>query len=125
MISRKLTRSIAMRAAAVAVAIGACVIVQAGASTNAVGAVSAAPPAQTGPNQRAEGQVPQNWHPGTGTIITGDAADRAKTAALTKYPGGTDPLEPCIAKVYVALSNSRSSASIGATRSETSDRRSK
>jgi hypothetical protein len=46
-------------------------------------------PAQSGPNQRVEGQVPENWRPGTGTIITGDAADKATAAALAKYPGGT------------------------------------
>ena len=45
--------------------------------------------AQSGPNQRVEGQVPENWRPGTGTIITGEAADKAKAAALVKYPGGT------------------------------------
>jgi hypothetical protein len=45
--------------------------------------------AQSGPNQRVEGHVPENWRPGTGTIITGEAADKAKAAALVKYPGGT------------------------------------
>jgi hypothetical protein len=45
--------------------------------------------AQTSPNQRVEGQVPENWRPGAGTIITGEAADKAKAAALVKYPGGT------------------------------------
>ena len=44
---------------------------------------------QSGPNQRVEGRVPDNWHPGTGTIITGDAAEKASGAALSKYPGGT------------------------------------
>jgi hypothetical protein len=43
---------------------------------------------QSGPNQRAEGQVPPNWRPGTGTIITGEDADKAKAAAMAKYPGG-------------------------------------
>ena len=45
--------------------------------------------AQSGANQRVEGQVPENWSPGTGTIITGEAADKAKAAALVKYPGGS------------------------------------
>ncbi len=45
--------------------------------------------AHPGQNQRVVGQVPQNWRPRTGTIITGAAADKAKTAALAKYPGGT------------------------------------
>jgi hypothetical protein len=35
------------------------------------------------------GQVPENWRPGTGTMITGEAADKANAAALGKYPGGT------------------------------------
>ena len=45
--------------------------------------------AQSVPNQRVEGQVPEHWRPGTGTIITGEAADKAKASALVKYPGGT------------------------------------
>ena len=44
--------------------------------------------AQSGPNQKVEGQVPPDWHPGSGTIITGDDAEKAKAAALAKYPGG-------------------------------------
>jgi len=43
----------------------------------------------TGPDQRVVGQVPQNWRSGTGTIIAGAAANKAKAAALAKYPGGT------------------------------------
>jgi hypothetical protein len=35
------------------------------------------------------GQVPANFSPGTGTIITGTAASKAKAAALAAYPGGT------------------------------------
>jgi hypothetical protein len=33
--------------------------------------------------------VPANFSPGTGTIITGTAANKAKAAALAAYPGGT------------------------------------
>jgi hypothetical protein len=44
--------------------------------------------AQSGPNQKVEGKVPPDWHPGSGTIITGDEAEKAKAAALSKYPGG-------------------------------------
>jgi hypothetical protein len=86
MLSRKLTRSIAARTAAVAVAIGATVIVNPSSVTGGVGAHTLA---QSGPNQRVEGQVPKNWRPGTGTIITGADADKANTAALAKYPSGT------------------------------------
>ena len=55
----------------------------------ASGAANAATLAQSGQNQRVVGEIPQNWRPGTGTIITGTAANKAKAAALAKYPGGT------------------------------------
>jgi len=87
--SRKLTRSIAIGTAAIAAAIGAYAIVNSGSSNGASGTANAAPLAQPGQNQRVVGQVPQNWRPGTGTIITGAAADEAKAAAVAKYPGGT------------------------------------
>jgi hypothetical protein len=35
------------------------------------------------------GQVPANFQPGTGTVVTGAAANTAKAAALAAYPGGT------------------------------------
>src|SRR5436190_230339 len=89
MFSRKLTRSIAIGAAAIAVAIGAYAIVNSGSSNGASGTANGAALAQPGQNQRVVGQVPQNWRPRTGTIITGAAADKAKTVALAKYPGGT------------------------------------
>jgi len=85
LLSRKLTRSIAARTAAVAVAIGASVVVN---PVSATGVLCARTLAQSGPNQRVEGQVPENWHPGMGTIITGAQADKARAAALAKYPGG-------------------------------------
>jgi hypothetical protein len=88
MFSRKLTRSIAAGAAAIAVAIGGYAIANSGSGDGASGAASAAPAAQSGQAARV-GQVPQNWRPGTGTIITGAAADKAKAAAVAKYPGGT------------------------------------
>jgi hypothetical protein len=83
---RKLTRSIAARTAAVAVAVGASVIVN---PSSVMGVVCAQTLAQSGANQRVEGQVPENWRPGTGTIIMGADADKAKGSALAKYPGGT------------------------------------
>jgi hypothetical protein len=89
MFSRKLTRPITIGTAAIAVAIGAYAIVNSSSGYSASGTASAAPLAQPGPNQRVVGQVPQNWHPGMGTIITGAAANKAKAAALAKYPGGT------------------------------------
>jgi hypothetical protein len=89
MFSGKLLRSIAIGAAATAVAIGAYAIVNSSSSNGASGTANAATLAQQGPNQRVVGQVPQNWRPGTGTIITGAAANKAKAVALAKYPGGT------------------------------------
>ena len=95
MLSRKLTRSIAIDTAAIAVAIGAYaiigsyLIVNPSSSNGALDIANAATLAQPGQNERVVGQIPQNWRPGTGTIITGAAANKAKAAALAKYPGGT------------------------------------
>ena len=94
MSSRKLTRSIAIDIAAIAVAIGAFailayLIVSPSFSHGALDTANAATLAQPGQNERVVGQIPQNWRPGTGTIITGAAANKAKAAALAKYPGGT------------------------------------
>jgi hypothetical protein len=85
MFVRKLARFVPARKTAGALAIVAFAIINVSSVT---GVLRAQKLAQSGPNQRIEGQVPENWHPGTGTIITGEAADKAKTAALVKYPGG-------------------------------------
>jgi hypothetical protein len=90
MFSRKLTRSIAIGTVAIAAAIGAYAIVNPGSSNGASGTANAATFAQPGQNnQRVVGEVPQGWHSGSGTIITGAAADEAKAVAVAKYPGGT------------------------------------
>ena len=34
------------------------------------------------------GHVPQGWTAGSGTIVTGTAANKAKAAAVAAYPGG-------------------------------------
>jgi hypothetical protein len=34
------------------------------------------------------GQIPSNWSQGSGTIVSGTAADKATEAALAAYPGG-------------------------------------
>jgi hypothetical protein len=92
MFSRKLTRFVAVGAAAVAVAIGGIAIGNSGSSNGASNttnaAQAAAPSRAAAPSQAtASGKVPRNWRPGTGTIITGGAADKVKAAALAKYPG--------------------------------------
>jgi hypothetical protein len=85
---RKLTRFIAAGAAAVAIAIGAYAVGNSSSSNDASSTANAAPPAQSDQPQQV-GQAPQNWRPGTGTIITGAAADKAKAAAIAEYPEGT------------------------------------
>ena len=77
MFSRKLTRFAATGAAAVAIAIGGYAIANSNGQEPQSGQVA------------QSGQVPANWRPGTGTIITGAAADKAKAVAVAKYPGGT------------------------------------
>ncbi|MDX6544704.1 MAG: hypothetical protein QOJ31_2037 [Gaiellales bacterium] len=118
MFSHKLTRSIAVGAAAIAVAIGAYAFGNSSSSNGTSGSANAAtltrpgqgprafgqgpPPGfgtgtgprpgfgtGTAPNQTVVGTVPQGWQPGSGTVITGSAADQAKAVALAKYPGGT------------------------------------
>ena len=84
MFFRKLARSIPARKTAVALVAFAIINF-----SSVTGVLRAQRLAQSGPNQRVEGQVPENWSPGAGTIITGKAADKAKAAALVKYPGGT------------------------------------
>jgi hypothetical protein len=86
MFFRMLARSIPAWKTAVAIAVVAFAIIN---LSSVTGVLRAQKSAQSGPNQRVEGQVPENWRPGTGTIITGDAADKATAAALVKYPGGT------------------------------------
>jgi hypothetical protein len=34
------------------------------------------------------GQIPANWSQGSGTIVSGTAANKATEAALAAYPGG-------------------------------------
>ena len=87
MFSRKLTRFVAAGVAAVAVAVGGFAIGNSSSSNSASGTANAAPAVARG-QAPLSGQIPQNWRPGTGTIITGAAADKAKAAALAaKYAG--------------------------------------
>jgi hypothetical protein len=88
MFSRKLTRFVAAGAAAVAVAIGGLAIGHSSSGNGASGNTNAAQAAAPGQAPQS-GQVPQNWRPGMGTIITGAAADKAKAVAVAKYPDGT------------------------------------
>jgi hypothetical protein len=113
MFSRKLTRFAAAGAVAVAVAIGAVAISNSSSSNGASGTANVAEAAAPGHAPRSgaprsgaplagraprsgqttqsptaqSGQVPQNWRPGTGTLVTGAGAEKAKAAALAKYSG--------------------------------------
>jgi ABC-type transport system substrate-binding protein len=93
MMSSKVTKFVAAGAAAVAVAAGGIAIGNSSSSNRASGAAAAAQPAGQASGSgdvltAVSGKVPQNWSPGTGTIITGADADKAKVAALAaKQPG--------------------------------------
>jgi hypothetical protein len=88
MFSRKLIRFVAAGAAVVAVAIGGLAIGNSSSGNGASSTTNAAQAAAPGQAPRS-GQIPRTWRPGTGTIITGAAADKAKAVAVAKYPGGT------------------------------------
>jgi hypothetical protein len=89
---RKLTTSIAAGTAAIAVAIGGFAIADSGSSSsaNAAAAGKVIPFKQGQPSPATKvSQVPASFSAGTGTIITGTAADKAEAAAVAAYPGGT------------------------------------
>jgi hypothetical protein len=89
---RKLSSAIAAGAVAIAIASGGYAIANSGptASANAPTAGKVVPFQRGQPAPATPvGQVPPNFVPGTGTIITGIAADKAKAAALAVYVGGT------------------------------------
>ncbi len=97
MFSGKLRKLIAAGVVAVVVAVGGYAIGNATSGDGGSGSANAAPAGQSRQPQGAgqsgqpqvNGQAPQNWSPGTGTIITGAAADKATAAAVAQYPGGT------------------------------------
>jgi hypothetical protein len=89
---RKLTASIAAGVAAIALASGGYAIANSGSSSTAnaptAGIVIPFQRGQPSPATKV-GQVPANFSNGSGTIITGTAANKAKAAALAAYPGAT------------------------------------
>ena len=97
MFSRRLTRWIAVVAAVIVVGVGAYGIVSATSGSGSGTAVVATPtPGQVIPFTRGQpsptqivGQVPPSYVQGSGTIVTGAAADTAQAAAVAAYPGGT------------------------------------
>jgi hypothetical protein len=98
------TKILSRHKLATSIATGATVIVLAGggyaiADSSSSSSSSSANAATTGkvvPFTRGQpspatkvGQIPASFSAGTGPIITGTAANKAKAAALAAYPGGT------------------------------------
>jgi hypothetical protein len=88
----KLTTSIATGATVIVLATGGYAIADSGSSNSA----SAATAGKVVPFHRGQpspakvvGHVPASFKAGTGTIITGTAANKAEAAAVAAYPGGT------------------------------------
>jgi hypothetical protein len=105
MFSRRLTKFAASGAAAVAIAVGGVAIGDSIAGNGTSSTAGAATTANVIPFDRGNpspskvvGQVPQGWSAGSGTIVTGTAANKAKAAAVAAYPGG-------IVNRVVSLSN--------------------
>jgi hypothetical protein len=95
MLARKPAKVIATGFAAAAIAIGGIAIANSSAGNSPAAAAGPTPTAGVIPFDRGHpsqsrivGQVPQGWNPGSGTIVTGTAADKAKAAAVAAYPGG-------------------------------------
>jgi hypothetical protein len=98
---RTLSASVAAGLAALILGIGGYAITKPGASTPS--SASANPAASSSPATAAVvpfqkgqpgmtksvGQVPAAYKAGTGTLVTGAAADNATAAAVAAYPGGT------------------------------------
>jgi hypothetical protein len=88
---RKLTASIAAGIAAIALATGGYAIANSGSSSSANTATAGKviPFDRGNPSPATPvGQIPANFTDGSGTIITGTAANKAKAAALAAYPEG-------------------------------------
>jgi hypothetical protein len=95
---RRLTTSIAAGAAAMTLAIGGAAIANAGSSNTASGGANTASARITGkvipfhPGKPSPatvvGKVPANWRAGSGTLVSGTAAKKAKAAALAAFTGG-------------------------------------
>jgi hypothetical protein len=91
---RRLTASIAAGIAAIALASGGYAIANSGSGSSArtttatAGTVIPFDRGHPSPATKV-GQIPPNFTDGSGTIVTGTAANKAKAAALAAYPGGT------------------------------------
>jgi hypothetical protein len=91
---RKLAASIVAGIVAIGLATGGYAIANSGSgssnSTNTATAGKVIPFDRGNPSPATKvGQIPPNFTDGSGTIITGAAANKAEAAALAAYPGGT------------------------------------
>jgi hypothetical protein len=90
---RRLTTSIAAGAAAIAIAIGGGYAIENSGSASSANAATVGKviPFDRGQPSPASpvGQIPAGFKDGSGTLITGTAANKAKAAAVAAYPGGT------------------------------------
>jgi hypothetical protein len=89
----KLVVSIAAVALVIALGVGGYAMAN---SSSSAGVSSSAIAGKVIPFQRGNtspatpvGQIPPGFKDGSGTLITGTAADKAKAAAAAAYPGGT------------------------------------
>jgi hypothetical protein len=90
---RRVAALTATGAAAVAVGLGSYAITASGSSgtaspTTVNGNVIPFHRGAPSPSTKV-GQVPANWTPGSGTLVTGEAAKKAEAVAVAAYPGGT------------------------------------
>src|ERR1700737_2741581 len=92
---RKLTAFVAAGVAAITLGIGGFAVAPPPSGNGATGSrnttAGTVVPFQAGQPglSKSVGQVPAAFKAGSGTIVTGTAADKAKAAALAAYAGGT------------------------------------
>jgi hypothetical protein len=92
---RKLAASLSAGVVAAGLATGGYAVASSGSGSSASSTASSAQGGKVIPFHRGQpspskvvGQVPANWSPGSGTIVTGASANEAKSAAVAAYPGG-------------------------------------
>jgi hypothetical protein len=86
---RKLNASIAAGVAAIALATGGYAIANSGSSGTNTATATVIPFERGNPSPATPvGHIPANFTDGSGTIVTGTAANKAKAAASSAYPGG-------------------------------------
>lgn len=92
---RKFTALIATGATTAALAFGGYAIADSGSSNSVSSSATAVTAGKVIPFKRGEkgssktiGQIPASWTAGSDTVVTGEAANKAKAAATAAYKGG-------------------------------------